>query len=150
MIFLKACKIYHAMLNLSSPKCKNFSRGEIFIMDGIEFARFVETELATRGIKKGDFYSATGISATALYNWKRGSTPSMESVTAVEDYLGVKFSDAPKSRATGMDEDTAELLNSIRSRPDLGVLLRSARDVPPSSVYSLIAQLEREKERNAE
>lgn len=150
MIFLKACKIYHVMLNLSSPRCKKYSRGEIFIMDGIEFARFVETELATRGIKKGDFYSATGISATALYNWKRGRTPSMESVTAVEDYLGVKFSDVSKIETTGMDANLAELLDSIRSRPDLGVLLRSARDVPPSSVYQLVAQLEKEKERNAE
>ena len=150
MIILKACKIYHVMSNLSSPRCKNNSRGEIFIMDGIRFSRFVEAELANRGIKKGDFYSATGISATALYNWKRGRTPSMESVTAVEDYLGVKFSDVPKSRTTEMDADTAELLDSIRSRPDLGVLLRSARDVPPSSVYQLVAQLEKEKEMNAE
>ena len=74
----------------------------------------------------------------------------MESVTAVEDYLGVKFSDVPKSRTTEMDADTAELLDSIRNRPDLGVLLRSARDVPPSSVYQLVAQLEKEKEMNAE
>ena len=74
----------------------------------------------------------------------------MESVTAVENYLGVKFSDVPKNETTGMDANLAELLDSIRSRPDLGVLLRSARDVPPSSVYQLVAQLEKEKERNAE
>lgn len=102
-------------------------------MDGVEFARIIEMELANRGIKKGDFYNATGISATAMYGWKRGSTPSMESVTAVENYLGVKFSDVPKNETTGMDANLAELLDSIRSRPDLGVLLRSARDVPPSS-----------------
>lgn len=119
-------------------------------MDGVEFARTIEMELANRGIKKGDFYNATGISATAMYGWKRGSTPSMESVTAVENYLGVKFSDVSKIETTGMDENLAELLDSIRSRPDLGVLLRSARDVPPSSVYQLVAQLEREKERDAE
>ena len=119
-------------------------------MDGVEFARIIEMELANRGIKKGDFYNATGISATAMYGWKRGSTPSMESVTAVENYLGVKFSDVPQKETTGMDANLAELLDSIRNRPDLGVLLRSARDVPPSSVYQLVAQLEKEKERNAE
>ena len=119
-------------------------------MDGVEFARIIEMELANRGIKKGDFYNATGISATAMYGWKRGSTPTMETIAAVEKYLDITFSDAPKSRTTEMDEDTAELLNSIRSRPDLGVLLRSARDVPPSSVYQLVAQLEKEKEMSAE
>ena len=86
-------------------------------MDGIEFARIIEMELANRGIKKGDFYNDTGISATAMYGWKRGSTPSMESVTAVENYLGVKFSDVSKIETTGMDANLAELLDSIRSRP---------------------------------
>ena len=74
----------------------------------------------------------------------------MESVTAVENYLGVKFPVVSKIETTGMDANLAELLDSIRSRPDLGVLLRSARDVPPSSVYQLVAQLEKEKEMSAE
>lgn len=117
-------------------------------MKGTEFAKLIEMELANRGIKKGDFYNGTGISATAMYNWKRGSTPTKESIETVENYLGISFTDDSKSETTGMDADLAELLDSIRSRPDLGVLLRSARGVPPSSVYKLVAELELEKEKS--
>lgn len=120
----------------------------IFNMEGIEFARWVETELAARGIKKGVFYNKTGLTATAMYNWKKGSTPTADSISAVEEFFGIKYSGDTTSTSVEVDMDLAELLNSIRSRPDLGVLLRSASNVPPSSVYSLIAQLELEKERN--
>ena len=46
-------------------------------------------------------------------------------------------------RVVGIEQRLA-----IRERPELGILLRSARDVPASSVYTLVAQLEMEKERN--
>ena len=113
-------------------------------MRGKDFAVFVEKTLAEKGIKKGDFYDATGISPTAMYGWKNGSMPKAETIALVENYLGAQFGSPVQ-----MDDETAELLDAIRSRSDLGVLLRSARDVPPSSVYSLVAQLEREKENNA-
>ena len=103
-------------------------------MDGVEFARIIEAELAKRGIKKGDFYNSTGISATAMYNWKKGSTPSLESISTVENFLGIKLS----------NYDKAEQLEDLRE--DLRILLRSAKDLPPSSVYQLIAQIEKEKE----
>lgn len=123
-------------------------------MDGVDFARMIERELAFRGIKKGDFYRDTGISATALYNWKRGSTPSLESIATVEKYFDMDINDQIRATAIArefakkpqIDPDTAELLESIRKRPDLGVLLKSARDVPPSSVYELVSKLEKMKE----
>ena len=117
-------------------------------MDGVEFSRIIETELANRGIKKGDFYNATGISATALYNWKRGSTPSMESVAAVEDYLGISASNMIRESSPKMDQEVAALLQDISDRQDLRILLRSAKDVPPSSVYALVSQIEKMKENN--
>lgn len=118
-------------------------------MDGKALWDFLEVELKKQGIKKGEFYDAIGITATAYYGWKNGAEPKEETVKRIESYLGVPVSDVYTAQTTGMDAETAELLNSIRNRPDLGVLLRSARDVPPSSVYSLVAQLEREKENNA-
>ena len=56
-------------------------------MDGVEFARIIETELANRGIKKGEFYNATGISATAMYGWKRGSLRSIVDISLVSSYV---------------------------------------------------------------
>lgn len=112
-------------------------------MKGEQLARIVEQLLAERGISKGTFYSAIGISATALYGWKRGAEPKPETIAAIEKYFGIDLKSFEKSE---VDDETAELLQSIRERQDLRILLHSARDVPPSSVYQLVAQLEKERE----
>lgn len=103
-------------------------------MNGADFARIIEEELKRQGISKGDFYEAVGVSATALYGWKRGATPKRETVTAIEKYLNISFSDYEKS-------DPREEM-----RDDLRILLHSARELPPSSVYALISQIEKLKE----
>ena len=45
-----------------------------------------------------------------------------------------------------IDDETADLLQSIRERQDLRILLHSAKDVPASSIYALISQIEKMKE----
>lgn len=121
-------------------------------MDGKEIVRIIEAKLFELGISKGKFYKDCGLNSATMSNWRNGIfTPSPAKLHIIEEYLDITFSDVKsKVKQHIMDEDTAELLDSIRNRPDLGVLLRSARDVPPSSVYQLVAQLEKEKERNAE
>ena len=99
--------------------------------------------LAERGIAKGKFYADIGISATALYGWKRGAEPKHETIAAVEKCLGISFADYEKS---DMDDETADILQSIRERQDLRILLHSAKDVPASSIYALISQIEKMKE----
>lgn len=103
-------------------------------MEGKEFARVIERELAMRGITKGEFYNALNISPTAMYGWKRGAEPKRETVDAVNKYFGIGASEEAV-------DDMREFL-----REDLRILLRSASDLPPSSVYQLIAQIEKEKE----
>ena len=106
-------------------------------MDGKEFARMVEGELARRGISKSEFYEAVGVSPTALYGWKRGAEPKRDTVETIEKFLQMSLSE----RGRKEQEDIRESL-----REDLRILLRSASDLPPSSVYQLIAQIEKEKE----
>ena len=104
-------------------------------MNGNDFAAFIESELTRQKISKGEFYSATGLTAAAMWGWKKnGATPKKETIDKVEKYLGVSFSNVEKS-------DTRETL-----RDDLRVLLNSASDLPPSSVYALISQIEKMKE----
>ena len=105
-------------------------------MNGQEFVRIIEKTLAEKGIRKGDFYEAVGITATAMYGWRNGAVPKKESIEAIEKYLGIDLSDIEKS----------ELREELRS--DLRILLNSAKDLPPSSVYALIAQIEKEKEQS--
>ena len=52
----------------------------------------------------------------------------------MEEVLGINFDDYERE----------DKLDSLRE--DLRILLRSAKDLPPSSVYELIAQIEKEKE----
>lgn len=103
-------------------------------MDGEAFVRRIEQELGARGITKGEFYNAVGISATAMYGWRRGAEPKRESVEAVEKYFGISFSDVEKC-------DPREELRDVDR-----ILLNSVADLPPSSVYALIAQVEKMKE----
>ena len=113
-------------------------------MDGKDIARIIDSELASRGIPKSEFYEKSGVSSATLSQWRTGKyDPTQDKLAKVEMCLGISFSDYEKS---DMDDETAVLLQSIRERQDLRVLLSSAKDVPPSSIYELIAQLERQKE----
>ena len=114
------------------------------MIDGITAARVVDAELASRGIPKSWFYSQSGVSSATLSQWRTGKyDPTPDKLAQIEKCLGISFADYEKS---DMDDETAVLLQSIRERQDLRVLLSSAKDVPPSSIYELIAQLERQKE----
>ena len=113
-------------------------------MDGKFIAKIVGDELEKRDITAEDFCNAIGVSQSAFSQWKNGRTPRPERIAAIEKFLGIDFAAIEKSMS--MDAETAELLQSIRERQDLRILLHSAKDVPASSVYSLISQIERMKE----
>lgn len=107
-------------------------------MKGEIFAAIIEKELKRQGISKGDFYSAIGVTSAAMWGWKNnGAVPKKDTVAAAEKFLGINFADYEQ-------EDPRESL-----RDDLRILLNSASDLPPSSVYALISQIEKMKEDKA-
>jgi len=103
-------------------------------MDGLTLAKICDVECQKRGISKAQFYKDIGLSAPSFHGWKNGSKPSQKYVDIIEEYFGIDLSDYEKS-------DVREDL-----RDDLRILLNSARDLPPSSVYTLVAQIEKMKE----
>ena len=103
-------------------------------MDGKTLTRIVDQILAERGISRIELCNAIGISSASYTGWKKGSQPREDKVIAIEKFLGVKLTDYEKS-------ETLETL-----RDDLRILLRSANDLPASSVYALISQIEKMKE----
>lgn len=105
-------------------------------MDGKTLAKICNVECQKRGISKAQFYSAIGVSAASFNGWKNGAQPSEKYIKAIEYYFDIDLESYAKS------EQLEEL------RDDLRILLRSASDLPPSSVYALIAQIEKEKERS--
>lgn len=113
-------------------------------MDGKKLVDILNVELKKQKISKGDFYNAIGISPTAFYGWKNGAEPKRDKIEAIEKYLGISLSDIEGE--TEEENESNQLREMLRDRQDLRILLESARDVPPSSVYALIAQIEKQKE----
>jgi len=103
---------------------------------GKELTKIIDERLDEMGISQKDFCATLGISSSAMSAWRNGSMPKPERLKQIEKSLKISFSDYEKS------EQLEEL------RDDLRILLRSASDLPPSSVYALIAQIEKEKERS--
>ena len=103
-------------------------------MDGKVLARICDAECLKRGISKAEFYSAIGLTSASFHGWKNGSKPSQKYIDAIEKYFEIDLSEFEKS----------ETLDALRD--DLRVLLRSAKELPPSSVYALVSQIEKMKE----
>lgn len=103
-------------------------------MDGKTLTQIVDRILAERGISRLELCDAIGITSASYTGWKKGSQPREDKILAIEKYLNIDLSDYEKS-------DLRETL-----RDDLRVLLNSASDLPPSSVYALISQIEKMKE----
>ena len=112
-------------------------------MDGKTLTQIVDRILAERGISRLELCDAIGISSAAYTGWKKGSQPREEKIVAIEKYLEINLEDYEKSEE---DDESIRLREMLRDRQDLRILLHSAKDVPPSSVYALVAQLEKEKE----
>lgn len=121
-------------------------------MDGKEIVKIIEAKLFELGISKGKFYKDCGLNSATMSNWRNGVfSPSPAKLHIIEEYLDITFSGGEsKVKQHIMDKETEEILDAIRTRPDLHVLFRSACNAPPSSIYQAVAQLEKEKERNAE
>ena len=86
------------------------------------------------GMTQKEFCSKIGVQSSAMSAWRKGSMPNPQRIAAIEKCLGISLENHEKS-------DPREEL-----RDDLRILLNSASDLPPSSVYALISQIEKMKE----
>ena len=106
-------------------------------MDGKTLTQIVDRILAERGMSRTELCDAIGVTSAAYTGWKKGSKPKEDKIVAIEKYLDISFADYEKTQQL---EDLRE---------DLRILLNSAKDLPPSSIYALIAQIEKQKEADA-
>lgn len=111
-------------------------------MDGRDIVKIIDDELSKRGMTQKEFCAELGIQSSAMSMWRKGSIPKPERLKQIEKYLNINLSDIEKS------EEPDELREMLRDRQDLRILLHSAKDVPASSVYALISQIEKMKEDN--
>lgn len=115
-------------------------------MDGKTTARIVDSELASRGISKSEFYEKSGVSSATLSQWRTGKyDPTPDKLVQIEKCLGISFSDYEKSE---MDDETAQILQNIRERYDYRAVCKSAIGLSPSQAYEVAAFIEKLKEGN--
>lgn len=103
-------------------------------MDGITLAKICNRLCLERGISKAEFYSAIGVTAPSFHGWTKGAKPQKKYIDAIEKFFDIDLSDYEKS-------DIREDLRDVDR-----ILLHSVADLPPSSVFALIAQVEKMKE----
>lgn len=86
-----------------------------------------------------------GISKSAYSNWKIGGEPSNRTKKQIADYFGITVRElmegqketAPAEAETDNDE-MAELLETIRRRPDLQILFSLSKKATPDDVRKTI------------
>ena len=62
-------------------------------MKSSEIVEQIEKVLKEKGIKKGEFYSACGLSAAVMSNWRKNKNyPLLTKIEEINDYLGTSFS----------------------------------------------------------
>ena len=67
-------------------------------MDGKELVKQIEVRLAELGMKKGEFYTLTGITSAAYSNWNTGkSQPSIPTLHKIDVVLGTSFEQSKQS-----------------------------------------------------
>lgn len=118
-------------------------------MTGQDLVRLAQQQLAEKDIPKGEFYKACGITSTAFSNWRNGAnTPSAKNTKVILDYLGIKEEDIPTllSEAPKVENESIALREMLKDRTDLRVLIKSASDLPPSTIYKFISEIEKLKE----
>ena len=109
-------------------------------MSGREIVARIEAELVRKNISKTQFYEDCGVSSATFSQWRNEVfVPSPKKIRVIENYLGISLREDPQ-------DESGELREILRDRQDLRILLSSAKDMPPSSVYTLIAQFEKMKE----
>lgn len=111
-------------------------------MDGRQIVKIIDDRLAELGMTQKEFCAQLGIQSSAMSMWRKGSMPKPERLKQIEKCLGISFADYEKS------DESDELREILRDRQDLRILLHSAKDVPASSIYALISQIEKMKEDN--
>lgn len=86
-------------------------------MTGAQLVLLIEKRLKEMGIKKGKFYSDTGISSSTMSQWRRGEyVPSSGSIKVLNDYLGLNLTLTEKpANADGLSDEEEEIVRLYRS-----------------------------------
>lgn len=99
-------------------------------MDGKELCKQIELRLVELGMKKGEFYTLTGITSAAFSYWNTGRTqPSPETLRKIDAVLGTKYYESNK---TDNIYDKIRMLQELRDSER--ALLQVTKDMTDDEV----------------
>lgn len=112
-------------------------------MTGQRFIEIVDPILEQRGIKRGTFCKAIGVSPNMYSNYRKGAKPGYDVIEATEKYLGIRFADYEKCEEEVKETDElAELLEELRNREDMRMLFKLAKGATPDDVRQAVKIIE--------
>lgn len=111
-------------------------------MTGPRFIEIVNPILEQKGIKKGAFCKAIGVSANMYSNYRNGAMPSYSVIEATEKYLGIRFTDFEKREESGEDVELNGLLEELRSRDEMRMLFKLAKGAAKEDVEQAVKIIE--------
>lgn len=106
----------------------------------------------SKGLKDSDVCKATGISSATMSEWKNGRyTPKLDKLSRIADFLGVSveyIQTGKQPESYYINEETAEIAQSIYDNPDLRALMHAARGNSPENIKLAKEMLKRMKQTN--
>jgi transcriptional regulator with XRE-family HTH domain len=105
-----------------------------------------------KGMKHSDVSKATGISTSALTDWKKGRyTPKADKLQKLADLFGVSVEylmTGEKQKDYYLNEETTRIAQAVFNNPDLKVLFDAAQGVSSESIKLAAEMLKKMKETN--
>ena len=111
-------------------------------MTGQRFIEIVDPILEQRGIKRGTFCKAIGVSPNMYSNYRKGAKPGYEVIEAAEKFLGIRFANYEKPEEVEQADELTELLEELRNREDMRMLFRLAKGATPDDVRQAVKIIE--------
>jgi len=109
---------------------------------GQRYIEIVDPIREQKGIKKGAFCKAIGVSPNMYGNYRNGTKPGYEVIEATEKVLGIRFADYEEPEKAVGEEELNELLEELRTREDMRMLFKLAKDATPDDVRQAVKIIE--------
>lgn len=105
-----------------------------------------------KGMKHSDVSKATGISTSALTDWKKGRyQPKADKIQKIAELFGVSVEylmTGEKQKEYYLNEETTRIAQAVFDNPDLKILFDAAQNVRPENIMLAAEMLKRMKESN--
>ena len=105
-----------------------------------------------KGMKHSDVSKATGISTSALTDWKKGRyQPKADKIQKIAELFGVSVEylmTGEKQKDYYLNEETAQIAQRVFDTPELRILFDAAKGVSPENIKLAAQMLEKMKETN--